>query len=69
MDRSPKASLSPREFAALRAVKRGCPDISAQDRILLLSMGLVVADGKAMRLSPTGASRLEREERENPEGY
>jgi hypothetical protein len=69
MDRSPKASLSPREFKVLRALKQGSRDISDQDRRLLLSMGLAVDEGEAIRLSPAGVSRLDIEERECRRGY
>jgi hypothetical protein len=69
MDRSPKAALSPREFKVLRALKQGSRDISDQDRRLLLSMGLAVDEGEAMRVSPAGLSRLVLEERESRGGY
>ena len=56
--RSPKASLSPKEFMALRALKWGFRDISDHDRSVLLSMGFAVDEGEATKLSPAGLSGL-----------
>jgi len=67
MDRSPNASLSPREVNVLRALKQDRRRLLASDdRKLLLSMRLLVSDGEALSLSPAGNARLEREERAKP---
>jgi hypothetical protein len=63
MDRRSKASLSPREFAASRTLKQGFRDIPDYNRRLLLSMGLAVDDGEAIKLSLAGLSRLDMEVR------
>ncbi len=63
MDRRSKASLSPREFAAPRTLKQGFRDIPDYNRRLLLSMGLAVDDGEAIKLSLAGLSRLDMEVR------
>jgi hypothetical protein len=62
MGRNPKASLSPREVNALRALQyHSTRAISSEDLRLLLAMGLAVRDGERMGLSPAGRARLERE--------
>ena len=62
MDRNPKASLSPHEVNALRALQHhSTRAISSEDLRLLLVMGLAVKDGERIGLSPAGRDRLERE--------
>ena len=64
MSRNPKASLSPREVRALRALKQAFPrPIEDSERRLFLSMGLVSADGQETKLSVAGWARLKNEDR------
>jgi len=66
MDRISNASLSPHEVRVLRALKQATRrDISSPELCLLLSKGLAVNEGDAIRLSPAGRDRLELEERAN----
>jgi hypothetical protein len=64
MDRNFKAPLSPNELASLRGLgvdsKR---EISDSRRQLLLSMGLIVANGDELNLTEAGRHRLNPEER------
>jgi hypothetical protein len=63
MDRNFNAPLSPSELASLRGLgvdsKR---EISSSHRQLLLSMGLVVANGDELILTERGRRRLDHEE-------
>jgi hypothetical protein len=63
MNRNSNATLSPREFRALRALQQdsGRP-LSGEEQRLLLSMGLAVSTGETMLLSDAGRARLELEE-------
>jgi hypothetical protein len=66
MHRSPTASLSPREFLALRALRLGVRSIPEHERKLLISMGLTIDEPGGLKLSPAGLARLEREDRDGP---
>jgi hypothetical protein len=67
MDRSSKAPLSPQEVGALQTLKQDHPkrELSRRHRELLLSMGLVLAEGEELKLSQAGRARLEAEQGNN----
>jgi hypothetical protein len=63
MDRNFNAQLSPSELASLRGLGVDSErEISSSHRQLLLSMGLVVANGDELILTETGRRRLDHEE-------
>jgi hypothetical protein len=69
MNRSSKAPLSPSELTSLRRVRgHSKRQISATHRQLLLSMGLVVANGDELILTDAGRQRLAHEGRTDPLG-
>jgi hypothetical protein len=64
MDRSWRATLSPRELASLQALRRDAKrEILASHRQVLLAMGLIKAAGNELILTEIGNHRLDREER------
>jgi hypothetical protein len=64
IDRNSRAPLSPSELASLRGLRQDPKrELSGSHHQLLLSMGLVIANGDDLILTEAGRQRLDYEER------